>query len=210
MPPLPPAPGIAKIIIAQTYATVNVFNILHAKSDGATPWTPTECSNMASAVRAAWVTNFLPLQVSNLSLGDVTVIDLSSPSANSGVASGTNAGALSSASALPANVAACISWKIQNRYRGGHPRTYVGGMATTQTANPNTWASTHLTALTNAANAMRNAIQTVSVSGSPAEFVVVHYVKNKVKLNPPDYDYITAAAVDSRIDTQRRRLGKDR
>jgi hypothetical protein len=207
--PLPHAPGIAKIIIKQTLAGVNVYNIMHARAQGGSAWSGTECANMATAVRSAWVTNVIPLQASSLTLTDVQVVDLTSDTGNEGTASGTTNGT-AVGTALSSNVAITWSWKIGRRYRGGHPRTYIAGCPQSAQTTPNTILASAITAHTNAATAIKNAITGVTVGGNLAEFVVLHYYRDKTLLDPPDYSYITSVSVDSRLDSQRRRLGRDR
>jgi hypothetical protein len=209
VPPLPPVFGTAKIIVKQTLAGVNVFNVLHASSVPATGWAVSELQAMANAVRAAWVTNVLPLQASTLTLTDVQVVDLSSNTGNEATASGSSNGT-AVASSLPANVAVTWSWRIGTRYRGGHPRTYIGGIPTNAATNANTILASSVTAHLNAATAIRAAINGVNVGGNPAAHSVVHYVRGGVRLGVPETSFTTGVSVDSRFDSQRRRLGRDR
>lgn len=209
MPPLPAIPGMAKIIVKQTLAGVSVYNVLHAISQGSVAWTATEATNMATAVRSAWVTNVIPLQASSLTLTDVQVVDLTSNTGNEGTASGTTNGT-AVGTALSSNVAITWSWKISRRYRGGHPRTYIAGCPQSAQTTPNTILASAITSHVAAANAIRNAINAVIVGGSTAFMAVPHYVKDGVRLTTPDWSYINSVSVDSRLDSQRRRLGRDR
>lgn len=209
MPPLPPIPGVAKIIVKQTMASVNVFNVLHARNAGGQAWSGSECATLAAAVRSAWVSNFIPLQTSSLTLNDVTAIDLTSNTGAEGSATGSTAGS-QAGSTLSSNAAGCVTWKIARRYRGGHPRTYIAGFIFSQTSNPNTWSATHVTNVTNAATALRTAINGLTVAGGAVSMVVPHYVVGGVRLTNPDWSIITGLVVDTRIDSQRRRLGRDR
>lgn len=209
MPPLPPAHGVAKIIVKQTLGGTNIFNVLHAASSPAINWTTAECQSMANAVRAAWVSNVIPLQTTALTLTDVQVVDIGSATGNEATATGSTPGTVV-AVALPASAAICWSWKIGRRYRGGHPRTYIGGLTGTDLLNPNTIAVARVTAHAAAAAAIRSAINGVMVGGNVANMCCVNYVRNKVPLDPPETDFFTGVSVDSRVDTQRRRLGRDR
>ena len=209
MPALPPALGIAKITIKQTLAGVNVYNVLHAYMNNNASVPQSELDSLASTVRSAWVTNVLPLQSSALSLSDVQVVDLSTDVGLGSVASGNNVGALAS-QAASANACVCWSWKIANRYRGGHPRTYIAGLVTSNTSNANTLTATHRTAHATAAAAIRTAINGVSANGGTALMCAVSYYKDKA-LRPAGIAYVfTGVSVDDRIDSQRRRLGRDR
>lgn len=209
MAALPPAPGVAKVIIKQAYGNVNVFNILHVAGPIAASWTAGGLQGLATSIRAAWVTNVLPLQASQLTLTDVQCVDLSSEVGEEGVATGSNTGGIATAG-LPANVAVCWSWKIARRYRGGHPRTYIAGVHSSQANGPNTLLTGAQTSHLAAANAMRTAINAIPVIGSTARLVCVHYRRNKVILPAPLISDVLGASVDNRLDSQRRRLGRDR
>jgi hypothetical protein len=209
MPVLPPIPGVAKIIVKQTLGGVNVFNVLHARSDLGQGWSGTELANMAAAVRAAWVVNVTPLQDADLTLNEVTVIDLSSNTGQEGSSPGSTAGTAAGTS-IGANSAVCWSWKIPLRYRGGHPRTYIAGVNTNHLASPNTLLAATVTSHTNAATAIKNAVNGVLVGGANAALVCPHYVRGGIRLSSPDYSWITGVTVDTRLDSQRRRLGRDR
>ena len=208
MPPLPSAAGVAKIIVKQTLGGVNVYNILHAREPGGLFWTSSQLSTLASAVRSAWVTNVIPLQGSKLTLTDVVCQDLGSNSGAEATTSGTNVGA--QASTLPSNVAVCWSWKISRRYRGGHPRTYIAAIPYAHETEPNSLTSTARTSHLAAAAAIRSAINAVTVNGGTATMCAVHYYQNKALLGTPLISDITGVSVDDRLDSQRRRLGRDR
>lgn len=209
MPSLPFVPGVAKIIVKQTLSLGNVYNILHADGGAGTGWTSTELNALASAVRGAWVTNVLPLVTQNLLLNEVTAIDLASDTGATGIATGTNAGTKITA-AQPANCAVCWSWQIARRYRGGHPRTYIAGLVSDQVSNVSSITSAAQSAHQSAAAAVRTAVNGVTTSAGTAKLATVHYYKDKTLLATPLVSQITGVSVDTRIDSQRRRLGKDR
>lgn len=211
MPPLPALPGAVRIRIEQSMAGVNLQQVQHAVRTGAqVPWTQADVDQLAGNVRAAWVNNFLPLQVTALTLGSVVVEDLSGPLGPVAQATGSDPGTDVGAP-LSSNAAACISWTISRRYRGGHPRMYVGGIAQTRLQDSNTWLPAFVTAVDAASEAFRTAVNaTVLAGGGNAQLAVVHYRQNLVPLDPPLSSVISGAVVDTRVDSQRRRLGKDR
>jgi hypothetical protein len=209
VPSLPFVPGVAKVIVKQTLAGVNAYNVLHVDGGAGTGWTSTELNALASAVRSAYVTNFIPLQTSQLTLNEVTAIDLASDTGPSGVATGTTFGAVGT-QALGGNTAVGITWAIARRYRGGHPRTYIAGPVGTQTSNANSLTTTAQTSYANAAAALRTAINAVTTSAGSAKFCCVHYYRNGAILATPLVSQITGSSVDLRLDSQRRRLGRDR
>lgn len=206
---LPPAVGIAKIIVKQTLAGVNVFNVLHAQTADLTPWNSTGLGSLATAVRAAWVANVLPLQSNQLALTDVQCVDLSSDTGFDAIATGNNPG---SAAGVPmaANTAICWSWKILRRYRGGHPRTYIGGIPVSAASNSNTMINSVQTSHAAAATALRGAINGVTTPTGTAFMCVVHYHRAKAILPVPLVSLVNGVSVDTRFDSQRRRLGRDR
>ena len=116
------------------------------------------------------------------------------------------------ATAEPASVAACIGWRVNQHYRGGHPRTYIGGMSSQAIANPRgldpAWVST---AVTNANN-FHSQVNAISVGNFiDTHLGVVSFVLRDAWRSPTIFrDFIPGAAhCDQRIDTQRRRLGPD-
>lgn len=209
MPALPPANGVAKIIVKQTLAGVNVFNVLHAWNGSTTNWSLAELTSLANTTRAAWVTNVIPLQTTGLTLTDVQCVDLTGTSGSEYTATGSTAGSAAGIQGA-ANACVCWSWKQPLRYRGGHPRTYIAGLTSNHTTNANTITSVHKTAHLNAATALRTAINGVSVAAGTAQLVMVSYYLAKVLRTTPYIATITGVSVDDRIDSQRRRLGRDR
>ncbi len=206
---LPFVPGCAKVVVKQTLAGVNVFNVFHVDGGAGSGWSATELGALATAVRNAWVTNVIPLQNSALTLNNVDAFDLASDIGPQASAVGSTVGTLAG-SALPANAAICWSWTISRRYRGGHPRTYIGGLGTASVLNANTIVATQVTAHTNAAVALRAAINAVTTAAGTARLSTVHYRRNKILLTTPLVSPVNGVVVDSRLDSQRRRLGRDR
>lgn len=209
MPALPPIPGTAKIIVKQALAGVNVYNILHATtSDVSTP-SAGDLAALATAVRSSWVSLVLPLQHTALTLTDVQCVDLSSATGSEATVSGNNPGTAVGL-VCPANSAICWSWKVSARYRGGHPRTYIGGIPISALTTANTIIPSSVTAHLNAANSLRAAINAVGISGGNWVMTVASYVKDKAPRPSPVARIINSVSVDSRLDSQRRRLGRDR
>lgn len=97
-----------------------------------------------TTVRNAWNTNLAPLLHTSHVLTSVTGTDLSSNVAPQGVNSTTSTGTLAG-TALPDGTALIIKFKINKRYRGGHPRFYMSGQQVGSLATPNTWSGTVIT-----------------------------------------------------------------
>lgn len=206
---LPPVPGTAKIVIKQSLAGVNVFNVMHAFTSSGQPATANDLTNLATAIRASWVANVIPLQVAQLALTDVTCTDLSSDTGPEATITGNTPGT-AAATALPANVAICWSWKISRRYRGGHPRTYIGGIPSSVLSNANTIIPSVQTQHIAAGTALRQAVNGAQTATGNWGLCVVHYRRAKVILPVPLTSVVNGVGVDTRLDSQRRRLGRDR
>lgn len=215
MPPLKPVEGVARGVFSGSLQGVPVVNIFHVASVPQARWNLAAVQALATYARAQFVTRFLTAQVSaSYTLGEVTFTDLTDEMGFVGTASGNTPGG-GGTSSQPANVALTISWQIARHYRGGHPRTYFGGLNSTAHLNANRWQASVVTAWEAAANAFLTDIGTHSFAGTSGALCCVHRVRTvgdppvRTILDPPLVDVITSASVDSRIDSQRRRLGAD-
>jgi hypothetical protein len=61
-----------------------------------------------------------------------------------------------------------------------------------------------------AAQAIQSAIQGTPIRGNFWAAGTISYYSNKLPRPTPEFRQFTAVAVDNRIDSQRRRLGRDR
>lgn len=111
----------------------------------------------------------------------------------------------------PNQSAAGISWTLARGYKGGHPRTYVPGVAYSFLADFSHFDGAFTSDLTDGANLFHTTVEEFD-SGSTwtsTEHGTMSFVRNKEWRVPPVFVRFTGAHVDSRIDTQRRRLGPD-
>jgi hypothetical protein len=114
---------------------------------------------------------------------------------------------------LPANCAMCVSWKVQQRYKGGHARTYLPGIRSDILADASTFTSGVVAGVAAAANNMIDNVNALSRGDfGDAHMGIVSFVHANAWRSPPVFrDFVPGAtAVDTRIDSQRRRLGRDR
>lgn len=209
--PLPDAPFCVKIRLLGTQNGVVWANILHARYAGGTIDTAA-CQALATTVRTAWNTNLAPLVHAFTVLKTVEVTDISTRTGAQGVdtvgSTGTQAGTPSSN-----QVALVGSLKIAQRYRGGHPRIYIPGMVTANITGGTTFTSTYITSMQTALRAIRTAINGSSAGGATWNMVAVSYFHKvggaEAYKIPPDIYVITDCVVHTRVDTVRRRLGKE-
>jgi hypothetical protein len=215
MPPVGSRPqlpvGVCRFAIE---GTVNGFpwaNILHAEM------TPTSAINQAALdsfaastltayqtrFRASFPTTWVAQRIDALVRTSSTIAIVSQVNAPA-------AGLVVGTSALPLNVAVCISWRVSLYYRGGHPRTYLAGAPANQYLDARQWSVAFSNAIAAAANSFLgdvNALTPGSVTNIDLGFV--SYSTGGAYRAQAAFFPFNNATVDTRIDSQRRRLGPD-
>lgn len=183
--------------------------------------TSTGLAAFNQAVATAWGTHVAPLCNPLVLLTDVNSVDLTNrtspvsayhlPTATAGTRTGTP---------LPTSAAVCISWSISRRYRGGHGRIYVPAGNVADVVNGRTLAGAFQTTANAAAAALFGALTGLSCGGVAVRLIVLSYFEAAPNPTPPPANItvlrssgqpfeVTAARVRTRLDTQRRRLGKE-
>lgn len=211
MPALAPVTGVARVVChgtANGNSVVNVFHINNGPGAGIA-YTQTGINSLATSIAGLYRTRFMPLMNALYSGDEVTATDLSSPTGVVGTAVITTASGASGAT-IPASAACCVTWKILRHYRGGHPRTYIGPLGTAAFESPTSLASTFVTSMQSAASGFMSDVAALTIEARTQKLVCVHRQVDGVQLATPLVDTIIAAAIDSRIDSMRRRLGPDR
>ena len=115
-------------------------------------------------------------------------------------------------SVLPSQVSCGISWTIQAAYKGGHPRTYLPPPSQSALLSTRLFNPSYCSTIVSAANAFHHdANLLVHGNFSDAHLGTVSFVHQKQWRTPPVFrDFVPGkAGVDGRVDTQRRRLGRD-
>lgn len=207
MPPLPPAAQIVLVRLKGTYGSQPWNVIQHLQYTGPAP-AVADLQTIATSITSAWNTNYAPLAATNVGLSGIDLADLTNPAAAAASVTvsslGTRAGAT-----LPASTCIVVSWIINVRYRGGHPRSYYPFGVITDTTGTRAWAPTFVTSVNNASTAYRTALNALSVSGTTYKMAVVSYTRNNEPRPTPVPFTIQSNVTHQRIDTQRRRLGKE-
>jgi hypothetical protein len=208
MPALKPVPGVARLSMRGTALGVQVVNVFHVQMDAGTPTQPT-LQTLVNTVRGFYGTHLIPLIGGDYSGDECYGVDLGSEDGAEATIpiTGTPGG---SSSLYPQSTACCITWKIERHYRGGHPRTYIGPVRSGSIESPTSFTAAYVTAVAAGANAFLTAVNAVTVSSLPCRLVTVHRTRDKLQLTTPLISPIKSAVVDTRLDTQRRRLGRDR
>jgi hypothetical protein len=207
VPPLPDAAAVVRVRVTGTVNGAPFNNLFHLQYSGAAP-SVANMNTICADVLSAWQTNFKSLCPSTVVLAGADAQDLTNAGASTGAATDTTAGTRSG-TAMPNSVAACVTWKINNRYRGGHPRTYLPAGVIADVVTGNRWTDAFIAAADTAAAAFLVAMNAISVGGATYKMVCLSYVRAMVKLTTPVPYTIQSSLVDHRPDTQRRRLGRD-
>lgn len=220
MPPLPNVPGVIKSIakgVSGEATPLDWANILHFAFSGTSP-TTAFLTTLAGVIASEWSTHMAPEQVSNCELTEVSLIDLTSPTA-AGVDVGAGVIGTRGDDEIPANVAYLVNYPISRRYRGGHPRNYliVGGNADFLDAAH--WSDAFTAEVATHWAAFLDAIVGYSASGTTLNALVnVSYIDKNLNPTPPYYrttpivDTITVADLvgEQQMASQRRRIGRHR
>jgi hypothetical protein len=108
-----------------------------------------------------------------------------------------------------ANAAAVISWYGPWHYRGGKPRTYIGGLPASATSDVQHLDPTFASTLASRANTFISTVAAQIDAPSPgATLGTVSYSSGDIWRSPPIFRAYLSAQVHPRLATQRRRLGK--
>lgn len=209
--PLPDVAGVVKIrLLGKTSGGTNWANVLHAKVTGVL--SQTTLNTCATSIRGYWLSDLAPLIVPTWSLTTVEITDLTTRSGAQGTDT-TGAAGASAGLTGPANLAACLTLKIPNRYRGGHPRMYLGGVPQTNTVDGVVWASGKATAYTAGGRAFLGHINALIVGSTTWQLCAVSYYHKvggtEAYKTPPDVYIVSDIVCHNRVDSMRRRLGKE-
>lgn len=206
-----PVPGVVRMIQQYTQGGRTLANVMHVRIVGLiTAWTQADIDDATTFFNAQILSKFRPLASNQCGFGQTFARDLTNDFGLTSVQGGSSAGSVATPP-LPNNVAICISWPTGRRYKGGHCRTYIPGVPNTNMQDGTTYTSASIAAYQSAAAGFQTALAAHTVpSAGVLQLVTVSRVKNKVVLDNPLVYPLQAPIVDNRIDSQRRRLGRDR
>lgn len=209
--PNPPAFTL-RLAFSGRYGPCTWANVIWVRNGGTANPSGGDLSSFASNMANSYHTHFMNLLSNALVLERVSVLNYSQLGETTGADfEGSLLGADSGAS-FPGNVAACVSWSLNQRYKGGHPRTYLCGIPISALQDAKSYKTTFIDSVRNAANAFHADVNAYNQGAlGQLHLGTVSFILRKEWRNPPVFrDYIPAAAqVDARVDTQRRRLGPD-
>lgn len=211
-----PCPKTVKVDIQWVNAAVGraAHNVFYIQSPGSNdqvsqPDVGSISGIVAPATAGVSFQRLLPYINQNWKINRITVSDNGGGTAiNSASVNwvGTSAGVC-----LPPNNAFVLSFPINRRYRGGHPRMYLPGVDNTH-ITINGGGGIDNTSAANLCTAMQNAIDDITAGIVETHNLVVGtvaYASNKVALQPSVFYQYQSVHMHERIGTQRRRLGKE-
>jgi hypothetical protein len=223
MTALPAVPSVLDVSLKWSYGSdVDVISRFFIQYSGTAP-TAGQLDTFCAAVGAEEATEFAALRHSTTESLECTAVDLTSETSAQGTAVLSTVGTLSGV-ALPADNCALVSYEINRRYRGGHPRGYWPFGSSTEINSPQLWSSGFVTTFgTNVASFFSailgdgwsgaGTLLHVNVSRFEGFTVVTNPVTGRARNIPkvrttPLIDTVTALVARQQIASQRRRLGK--
>lgn len=213
MPPRPTTPHTAKLEInwlgPNNVKATNIMYLESARDISSEP----DLQDCADGVAAALIgAGSWQSQISNdWSLVEVRVIDNSGATENVAVNNTVTAGAVGSVAVNP-NTALVMSYPIAAHYRGGHPRTYVAGVPASSIATPggNEWSTGTQSTWESIGITLLGAVASMVVGGVADVLLgTISYYTGGAARAVPIFKTFLDVAVGSRLDSQRRRLGKE-
>lgn len=218
MPALPNVPKVLRLSFAGQASNGEVVaNRVFLQYTGAL--STTDLATVVATADAAWVTDIAPVVSNDFTLNTWVATDLTSNTSAQVVLGVSHVGS-SAAAPMAAGVAAVIRFKIARRYRGGHPRMYLGPLPSGILSDASTIIAANQTALKNAvANFIAAAVTAPPAAVGVLTHVNVHFFSGFTPrvmpsgryrnvpnaLATPSVDVVTAYTCNPHVGSQRRR-----
>lgn len=214
------APGVAQTKLRGTLGVNPWAVLLHWYNGTGSPWSQSQINALATAVNARFTSGMMALFANNVRFIQVEAIDLSDTTLR---ISQTPVANTPGTTPNPSpTLAACIlvSHRIPDRFRGGHPRTYLPPSGTANTGDGDNWAQGFISTAQTSWDTFKNGVVTdIGAAGiTTGTLTVPRYTysytadANKHKFIKERVAFIgarsvTASVVSTKIATQRRRMG---
>lgn len=214
MPPRPPLANTMKIEVNWTSdgpaVAHNIGYALFGTSvDVSDPTTQTDLGNN---LMTSWASSGLPAQLSeHWHMVSVTCSDNSGGTDTQSVSTHSTVSGTDSSAALPPQCAVVASWQIAARYRGGKPRWYIPGVPSSalSASYGAGFLSSWQTATETALKAFLASFQLGSANSHEYSFGTISYETGHAPRVTPLFRFFTAVQLHGRLDSQRRRSGKE-
>lgn len=205
---LPTTPQCARAVVQGTYNGIKWVNGFNLQYSGAA-LALSDLNALAQAVEAAYKASFQSRMNSAAAYIQTVTYDLSTRSTAQGIANTGWTGTHGTTQPAANNVAACISWKINLRYRGGHPRSYITGCNMDEIGSGHTWIGSGLTGYQAAGTSFLTAMNGITAGARIWFMGSIKYFQHGQVLGSGQFYAIQQALFHSRVDSMRRRLGKE-
>ena len=202
MPSMVPPADVGRLTISGTFESSHWANVFHLYLPGNT-LDPDSISTLLEAINDGMTTSLFYAAQANDFAAELMKLDLSDGSTiTSGEIPCTLAGTDSSAHVFGAS-AVVISWLGSWHYRGGKPRTYVGGLTEGWLNEPTVLDSGHVASLQAAAVDTLEGIDGLSTANAPSVSLGVLLGNNATSAGT--FAPFTGARVNNYVGSQRRR-----
>jgi len=205
-----PAPPVkaCRLAISGTINTLPWTNVfwLQLTDDGTQ--TSADLKTVIDAVMASWNTNIRPQHVNTVTTSDAKAVWITGVgTAFEYQTSVSYTGAVSSS--INDN-AACIvvNWAINQYYRGGHPRTYHPGIASSAVTNGSVVAAGTQSTVAGVYSTWMTAVNALTATHiTKVELGTVSFARNNAWRSPPVFYAYKSVGVRNYLGNQRRRIG---
>lgn len=205
--PAPPT-GTARVAIAGTVFTLPYLNVFWLRLTDDGTQIVGDLNSVIGTFLAAYNTNLVAQMGSCVAGGTATAEWITSP--------GNALESLQSVAFTPSgntcvNDAAAswlIDWGISDRYRGGHPRSYMPGPNTAHITNGSQIDGTMRPSMATSAAAFLTAANAITHGHiTKVELGTVAFSRANVWLTPPVFKPYTSSGIRLHLASQRRRIG---
>jgi hypothetical protein len=109
------------------------------------PWSSASILALANACYSRWSSTWLSNIANNLKLDQVLTVDIGSATPAAGATTGPPLTGTAPAALEPSSLCDVVQYKINARYRGGHPRGYWPFATMSNLVNESTFTPAHIT-----------------------------------------------------------------
>lgn len=205
-------PGLVKVDYAFSLGgrTWHIIRWIDSGSALFAPYTATDLDSLALQCQDA-IAGVQAFTTTDTTFEGTTTTDFTSDLGLVGTAT-AGGGGTEAPPALPIQCAAEIDWKIARRYRGGHPKSFLSGIAEARQTSNRDWTSGFVSGLQTAANTWSNDLSAVAITHGASTEVFTHVNSSKFTAHSERpsvvVDPIVEAVVNGVISSQRRRRGR--
>lgn len=222
MAPLPDAPQVLRVALGYTIAEDSqALTRFYVSTDSSMGNTTAVLNTCASSIATSWNSHLAASHSNSVTLTSVNIEDLTGPTAGTGTATvshdGTKTGAV-----LSAGACAIVRFKVDRRYRGGHPRAYLPAFDETDVLDRQSWEASSLATLVTAwgtfMSGVISAVNTAYATTGNTQvnvsyyegFTNVTYPSGRTYPRPtlrssPLVDEVVSVSANPKIGSQRRR-----